>query len=317
MNEFALINTYFKSISPRRDDVIFGIGDDAACLRIPDGMDLLVSTDTLVDGVHFLKDWDAYDIASRAVRVNVSDMAAMAAIPCWVSLALTLPQIDEPWLSRFSQGLADVLNEYHIDLIGGDTTRGPLSITLTIHGVAPKGQIVRRSGANVGDIIMVTGNLGGAAQAVALLDQHNIDESDRKLLMEKLLHPKPRLDLIHILREYATSAIDVSDGLSADLNHILEASQVGATLELGAIPVHPLVYQYQRENSLDFALSGGDDYELCFTVPAVHEQVCISALMQEDIDFAVVGCIESHLGIRAKLLTGDIISLHSKGYCHF
>lgn len=317
MNEFSLINAYFKSIKPRRKDVIFGIGDDAACLRIPEGTDLLVSTDTLVDGVHFLSDWDAYDIASRAVKVNVSDMAAMAAMPCWVSLALTLPKLDEPWLKRFSQGLADSLHEYQIDLIGGDTTRGPLTITLTIHGQAPSGQVIRRSGAQIGDKILVSGHLGAAALAVSLLDRDNIPLHERTKLMEKLLHPIPRLDLIPILREYATAAIDVSDGLSADLNHILEASQLGATLELNKIPIHPLVHHYQKERAIDFAISGGDDYEICFTVPALKEHSCLSALKTAGMECAVVGVINQHPGMSAKVLTGDVIPLQSRGYSHF
>lgn len=313
VNEFSLINHYFNSISHHRNDVLFGIGDDAACVHVPSGMDLLVSTDTLVDNVHFLSEWDAYDIARRAVYVNVSDMAAMAAMPCWVSLALTLPTLDESWLKRFSLGLSDSLRDYNIALIGGDTTRGPLTITITIHGLAPKGRAIRRNGANVGDAIVVSGSVGAAAQAVALLDEHGINEHVRSSLMDKLLHPKPRIDLIDLLRNHATAAIDISDGLSADLNHILNASHVGATLEFATIPVHPLVQQIQKANAIEFALSGGDDYELCFTVPPNALHYFIDA----GLGCCCVGVIDSEPGLRGKTLAGDIVPLIAKGYSHF
>ena len=313
MNEFSLINQYFHSISSPRDDVVFGIGDDAACLQVPHDMDLLVSMDTLVEGVHFLKDWDAYDIASRAVRVNVSDMAAMAATPCWISLALTLPTVDESWLQRFSLGLADTLRGYHIALVGGDTTRGPLTITITIHGLVPRGRAVRRCFATAGDVIVVTGQLGAAALAVRLLNTPTLDDASRSVLMKQLLHPTPRLDFINFLREHATAAIDISDGLSADLNHILEASHVGACINLAAIPVHPLVQQHQGDNAIDFALSGGDDYELCFTLPSS----LLPILDNTSFEYYCVGVIESVPGLRAKTQLGDIVPLAAKGYAHF
>lgn len=313
MNEFSLINQFFHSISPHRDDVVFGIGDDAACMRIPSDMDLLVSTDTMVEGVHFLKAWDAYDIASKAVRVNVSDMAAMAATPCWVSLALTLPSVDEPWLQRFSLGLAETLREFQISLIGGDTTRGPLTITITIHGLVPKDRAIRRCGARAGDVIVVTGQLGAAALAVKLLNIASFDEIARSVAMKQLLHPTPRLDFSDFLREHATAAIDISDGLAADLNHILEASHVGACLQLDAIPIHPLLKQHQASHALDMALSGGDDYELCFTVPSSS----LSMLENSGLTYYPIGVIESEPGLRAKTPQGDIVPFAAKGYAHF
>ncbi len=313
MNEFSLINQYFNSIQSSRDDVLLGIGDDAACLHVPSQMDLLVSTDTLVEGVHFLKEWDAYDIALRAVKVNVSDMAAMAAKPCWVTLALTLPEPDESWLQRFSAGLSDTLREYDIALVGGDTTRGPLTITITIHGLAPKGRAIKRSGARVGDMILVSGNLGAAALAVQLLNENTIANESRLVLMDKLLHPRPRVDLMDLLREHATAAIDISDGLSADLNHILEASQIGACLVLDNIPVHPLVQQIQGEKAIDLALSGGDDYELCFTVSPAS----LNVLNNLGLGCYCIGEIESEPVLRAKTRNGESLPLHVKGYSHF
>lgn len=309
MNEFSLIKTYFNSITHHRPDVIVGIGDDAACLSVPNDMDLLVSTDTLVAGVHFKDDWDAYAIASRALLVNISDMAAMAAEPCWVTLALTLPSLDESWLKRFSAGFADTLNAYNIALVGGDTTRGPLSITLTIHGVCPKGKAIKRSGAKVGDTVYVSGLLGASALAVSLLDDKTLDDDSRRVLMDALLYPKPRVDLMHYLREHATAAIDISDGLSADLNHILESSQVGACIELEKIPVHPLVLAYKKEKAIEFAFSGGDDYELCFTLSNEHEPIGLGCYP--------IGSITAESGLHAKTLSGHRVPIEVRGYCHF
>lgn len=317
MNEFSLINSYFKSISHQRSDVVFGIGDDAACLHVPQGMDLLVSTDTLVAGVHFLADWDAYDIAIRSVNVNVSDMAAMGATPCWISLALTIPAVDEVWLRRFSEGLQKVVHDTHLALVGGDTTRGPMSLTITIHGLTPSGCAVRRDGASIGDKIIVSGDLGGAAQAVAFLKEPSLDEKTESILMNKLRRPLPRVDLIPLLRRYATAAIDISDGLSADLSHILDASHVGACLMRDAIPVHPLVRQIQQDNALDFALSGGDDYELCFTIPASKEAEFLNELKRNRLDCTVIGTIEAEPGLRIKTLTGAVMPVQIKGYSHF
>lgn len=317
MNEFSLIDVFFKTPALSRDDVVFGIGDDAACLTVPQGKQLLVSTDTLVADVHFLKNWDAYDIACKAVLVNVSDIAAMAAKPCWLSLALTLPEFNQSWLERFSQGLHDSLKQFDLALIGGDTTRGPLSITITIHGLAPVGKAVRRSGAKPGDKIYVSGELGAAALAVTFLQRDDIDELDKQVLMQKLQHPRPRVDLSEILQEYASAAIDISDGLSADLNHICEASKVGAELNFTAIPVHPLVEKYQGDNAVNFALGGGDDYELCFTVPACKEEKLLVSLADLGVSCYQIGFIEKNAGLRVMVKTGEIRSLAPRGYSHF
>ncbi len=316
MDEFSLINCFFKNISHHRNDVVFGIGDDAACLEIPSGMQLLVSCDTLVDGIHFLNSWDAYDIACKAVMVNVSDIAAMGGTPCWLTLALTLPKLEENWLQRFSQGLRDSLNFYNIALIGGDTTHGPLSMTLTIHGLVPEGKALRRNGAAPGDKIYVSGELGGAALAVDSLRRQDINDSDKAVLMKKLLHPVPRIDLGPALREYATAAIDISDGLSADLNHICVESQVGACLLLDNIPVHPLTNKYQGNKALDFALSGGDDYELCFTVAPKNEERLLASLAKAGLHCYPIGLIEKELGLRATL-NGENRPIEVCGYRHF
>lgn len=317
MNEFNLINQFFKSISIKRPDVLLGIGDDAACLQIPSGMNVLVSTDTLVSGVHFLPQWDAYDIACRAVMVNVSDLAAMAAEPCWITLALTLPKNDPQWLESFSKGLQDSLKQFQIALIGGDTTFGPLSITLTIMGLAPHRQAVTRGGAKPGDVIMVSGELGAAALAVKWLTNQDASQQEQAILMNKLLHPKPRVDLTDFLRRYASSAIDISDGLSADLNHICVASSVGACLDKAAIPVHSLVNKHLGNQAVDLALEGGDDYELCFTVPKSKYDALISEFNKAGITCYPIGQIEETPGLRIRLADNVCDELIPRGYSHF
>jgi len=312
MNEFSLIDVFFKKPALARDDVLFGIGDDAACLRVAPGQDLLVSTDTLVAGVHFLNDWDAFDIAWRAVMVNVSDMAAMAATPCWLSLALTLPDNNETWLTRFAEGLHAALQLYNIALIGGDTTRGPLSITMTVHGTVPEGGAVRRRGAQCGDTIWVSGDLGAAALAVSLLTGSDMDSADQSILMNKLKRPRARLDLLPILRSYATAALDISDGLSADLNHLCQASALGACLSLDAIPVHPLLKKHRPDQALDLALSGGDDYELCFTTASADKARLLAELADMGLSCYPIGNMVKEPGLHTAsgLLT-------PRGYSHF
>ena len=314
MDEFALIGRFFQSIPHARGDVVFGIGDDAACLHVPVGQQLLVSSDTLVADVHFCQTWDPYDIACKAVMVNVSDIAAMGGSPCWLTLALTMPACDEQWLQRFSDGLRDSLHRFNMALIGGDTTRGPLSMTLTIHGLVDANKAVRRSGAKPGDKIYLSGEIGAAALAVSFLEAPNRNEADWVVLLNKLQHPQPRVDLGPYLQAYATSAIDVSDGLSADLNHICAASHVGASLDLDAIPVHPLVKKYLGEKAIDFALRGGDDYELCFTVSPEHERVLLRDLAAANLSCYCIGEIEVGSGLRIK---ADATALAAQGYQHF
>lgn len=317
MDEFSLIGHFFQSIPHERTDVVFGIGDDAACLHVPEGQQLLVSSDTLVADVHFCQTWDAYDIACKAVMVNVSDIAAMAGAPCWVTLALTLPTYDPHWLTRFSQGLNDSLHPFNIALIGGDTTRGPLSLTLTIHGLVPAGKAVRRSGAAPGDKIYISGEIGAAALAVSFLDTKNNHDPDMAILLKKLQHPRPRVDLGLYLQKYATAAIDISDGLSADLNHICVASGLGACLYLENIPIHPLVKKYLGDKALDFALSGGDDYELCFTVAPEHETVLLSELANAGLSCYLIGEMQTGSGLSARNIAGDMASVKVQGYQHF
>lgn len=317
MDEFSLIEHFFKPLDLKRDDVLLGIGDDAACVRVSDELNLLVSTDTLVSGVHFRSDWEAYDIAYRSVMVNVSDMAAMAAQPCWLTLALTLPELNQQWLESFAGGLKDALNQFNMTLIGGDTTRGPLSITATIFGTTPQGKAISRSGANPGDIIVVSGELGAAALAVKFIDNQAISKQDKASLMSKLIHPKPRIDIIKFLRSYATAAIDISDGLSADLNHICVASDVGACLDREAIPVHCLLNKYWAGQTVDLALTGGDDYEICFTVAQTQLDSLMSTFKRARLICYPIGVIEATPGLRMKTANNQYQELIPTGYSHF
>lgn len=317
MDEFSLIADFFKSKAIQAPNVVVGIGDDAACLQVPSGMDLLVTTDTLVSNVHFLPQWNPYDIACKAVMVNVSDIAAMGGIPCWASLALTLPHIDTTWLSAFSSGIQKSLEKFNIALIGGDTTKGPLSITITMHGFVPSGKAVKRSGAKAGDLIFVTGELGAAALAVKGLTTHTIEPLHQEFLMQQLNHPVPRVDLSSLLRKYATSAIDVSDGLTQDLNHICMSSQVGASLIKEAIPIHPLVSQYLKQDALAFSMQGGEDYVLCFTVSKAQVDSFLNEMTKVNMICYCIGSIEKEPGLRFKIREGEFEPCYYSGYKHF
>lgn len=318
MNEFAVIHTFFKYLTSAREDVVVSIGDDAAVLTPAFGNQLLVSTDTLVAEVHFLSAWDPYDIAYKAVIVNLSDMAAMGAQPCWLTLALTLPRCEESWLQRFAAGLHAALTPWDVTLVGGDTTRGPLSMTLTIMGQVPQGMAILRSGARPGDTIYVTGDLGAAACAIEYLTKpEGIAPQDRAILMEKLLHPKARLEIGLSLRNVASAAVDISDGLTADLAHICEASGVGALLNLAAIPVHPVVTKCQGAKALDLALGGGDDYELCFTIPSHRKASFLQQMHEQNHRCYDIGVIEQQVGLRLCDQTQSIIPLRPRGYTHF
>lgn len=315
MDEFALIKTYFQSISPARADVVFGIGDDAACLRLSSGLDLLVSCDTLISGVHFLPDCDPYDLACKALRVTLSDIAAMGGTPCWALLALTLPLLDKRWLQAFSKGLQESLTQFGVVLIGGDTTRGPLSMTLTVHGTVSEGKAVRRHGAKPCDLIYVSGELGAAALAVA--KGADLNEPDRTLVMRKLFYPEPRFDLGVLLCEFATASIDISDGLSADLSHLCEASGVGACIALDNIPIHPVVKRVEPKTALNRALAGGEDYELCFTIPFKREAEFLDRLSSLSKRCYPIGCIEGAPGLRSITESGEVLPLSPLGYRHF
>ncbi|NQY51227.1 MAG: thiamine-phosphate kinase [Piscirickettsiaceae bacterium] len=276
-SELLIIATYFTDITPERCDVILGIGDDCALLQCPTDHVVAVSIDTLVEGVHFFKDTDPENLGYKSLAVGLSDLAAMGAKPAWFTLTLTLPKINTSWLEAFSRGMATLAKQYSMQLVGGDTTRGSLSISIQVHGFVKVEYALRRNGAQVGDLIYVSGTLGNAGMALQLklhrLSCEGLTLSDKHYLVRCLEKPTPRIELSEFLLDYATSAIDISDGLSSDLMHILTNSGVGAIIESEKIPLSSSLQKIPIDEAIELALHSGDDYELCFTIPAckVHE----------------------------------------------
>ncbi|WP_434636048.1 thiamine-phosphate kinase [Klebsiella sp. I138] len=318
--EFSLIARYFDRVKSMRLDVETGIGDDCALLNVPEKKTLAISTDTLVAGNHFLPDIDPADLAYKALAVNLSDLAAMGAEPAWLTLALTLPQADEAWLASFSDSLFMQLNYYDMQLIGGDTTRGPLSMTLGIHGFVPPGRALKRSGAKPGDWIYVTGTPGDSAAGLAILQDRLVVESaaDADYLLARHLRPMPRVLQGQALRDLASSAIDLSDGLISDLGHILKASGCGARIDLDAMPLSDaMLRQVETEQALRWALSGGEDYELCFTVPELNRGALDVAIGQLGARFTCIGQVCAEADGLQLMQSGKPVQLDLQGYDHF
>ena len=314
--EFNLVQQYFSRPSP---DAVLGGGDDCALLQATPGMQLAVSTDTLVTGVHFFPDADPSLLGWKSMAVNISDLAAMGATPRWATLAITLPYIDDEWLAAYADGLYRCATQYGVNLVGGDTTRGALSMTFTVIGEVPAGQALRRDGAKPGDTVWVSGTLGEAAFALAAIQgQLNLSDTDFAILSTRLHAPTPRVALGLALRQLATSAIDISDGLLADLGHILQRSHVGAELDYTRIPVSEIVHDLAAHPAFDrCVLAGGDDYELCFTAPA-HRHDAIAALSASlNVRLTAIGQISAIEGLRLMDADGQRVALDSAGFDHF
>lgn len=293
MDEFSIIKKFFAQHSLTNDEIVVGIGDDAALISPPDGCELAITTDTLVNGVHFHHDAPVYDIGYKALAVNLSDLAAMGAYPKWILLALTLPTRDTAWLEKFSAGLFDLAQKYSVQLIGGDLTRGPLTISIQAIGIVPKGLALKRSGAKPGDLIYVTGTLGDAA------------------LSKYTLLPTPQVQVGIALRGLASAAIDVSDGIAADIQHIMEMSHVGAKINVDLLPLSAELSSLEKNEALNFALNGGDDYQLCFTVPADKvNQLNISNITQ-------IGIITAEPNLILHYQSGNQYHGPIHGYRHF
>ncbi|HHL2561657.1 TPA: thiamine-phosphate kinase [Yersinia enterocolitica] len=318
--EFDLIARYFDRCTSKRRGVVLGIGDDCALLTVAEKQLLAISTDTLVSGVHFLPDIDPAALGYKALAVNLSDLAAMGADPAWLSLALTLPDINEDWLQSFSDSLFELLDYYNMTLIGGDTTRGPLSLTLTIQGLVPEGRALMRAGARVGDWIYVTGTLGDSAAGLAILQGklHVNDMADKNALTHRHLRPQPRVLQGQALRDLASSAIDISDGLISDLQHILKASGCGARIELDALPYSDaLKNQVDAEQALRWALSGGEDYELCFTVAEINRGALDVALGNTGVACTCIGQIMPQSEGVKFFRGGKAVEMNLRGFDHF
>ena len=314
MSEFDLIKRYFTRPAP---SATLGVGDDAALLRIAEGMELAVSTDMLVSGTHFLPGTDPFLLGHKTLAVNLSDLAAMGAAPRWATLALSLPAADENRLQRFSAGFFALADEHGIELIGGDTTRGPLNLCVTIMGEVPRGKALRRSGAQAGDDIWVSGILGMAALGLAYLQgKTELPEDDRIFCLAALHKPNPQVALGLALRDIAHSAIDISDGLLADLGHILECSQLGAEIQFDIIPK---IYEVDMDEALfqQCVLSGGDDYELCFTAPAARHGEIEAIAKELQLPLTRIGRITAEQGCTVRTAEGGVIKPKESGYDHF
>jgi len=320
--EFRLIERIRELTAQSRDDVRIGIGDDAAVLAVPAGQELAVAIDTLVEGVHFPRGTAAVDIGWKALAVNLSDLAAMGASPAWALLALTLPDADAAFVEGFAEGFAKLAQSHRLALVGGDTTRGPLSISVAVHGFVPPGKALIRAGARVGDAVLVTGTLGDAAAGLHAL-QHPLDDGDgrnglRDYLIERLNLPSPRLSAGAALRGQASACIDISDGLLADLNHICVASGVGAEIDAALLPrSSALMALYDEASALQFALSGGDDYELCFSVPAQRVADVQADLSRIGCGVTRIGRIVEGTGVRVRGVDGEWLVTDRPGWEHF
>lgn len=314
MSEFDLIKRYFTRPTP---SATLGVGDDAALLRIADGMELAVSTDMLVSGTHFLPNADPFLLGHKTLAVNLSDLAAMGAVPRWATLALSLPAGDENWLQRFSAGFFALADEHGVELVGGDTTRGPLNLCVTIMGEVPKGKALRRNGAKAGDDIWVSGILGMAAMGLAYLQaKTELPEEDRLFCLAALHKPQPQVSLGLALRDIAHSAIDISDGLLADLGHILECSQLGAEIQFDAVPK---VTGGNIDEALlqQCVLSGGDDYELCFTAAVARRAEIEAIARQLQLPLTRIGVIRTEQGCTVRTSEGGVLKPKESGYDHF
>lgn len=320
--EFDLIELIRRRTIQPRDDVRLGIGDDAAVLAVPAGQELAVAIDTLVEGVHFPRGTAAADIGWKALAVNLSDLAAMGANPAWALLALTLPDADAAFVEGFSEGFAKLAQSHRLALVGGDTTRGPLSISVAVHGFVPPGKALVRSGARVGDAVLVTGTLGDAAAGLHALQQPLRDDDTRAglrdFLIERLNRPTPRLAAGAALRGQASACIDISDGLLADLGHVCAASGVGAEIDAALLPRSPaLMALYDEAGAAQFALSGGDDYELCFTVPAQRLADVQADLSRLGCGATRIGRIVEGAGVRVRGAGGEWLATDRAGWEHF
>ena len=317
LSEFSLIDDYIAVSGTTREDVSLGIGDDCAVLEVPPGKSLAVSMDTLVAGRHFIEGVNAVSLGHKALAVNLSDLAAMGAEPAWTTLSLTMPEADVCWIQDFMRGFLALADRFGVQLVGGDTTCGPLSISVQIHGFVDPGKMMRRDGAQPGDLIYMTGSLGDAGLALRLQQSGKLDIVHHQQLLQRLDCPTPRITEGMQLASIATSAIDLSDGLIGDLGHIVHQSHCGATIELQRLPCSAAVKQVITEsNEWSLPLSSGDDYELCFTIPADKQQQVQQLAATLDSPLTRIGVIEQQPGIRCVNVKGAIVDVES-GYDHF
>lgn len=321
MGEFELIRSFFQR--PVRRSPL-GVGDDCALLAPAPGMQLAVSTDMLVEGRHFLADVNPQLLGHKALAVNLSDLAASGAKPLAFTLALSMPRADANWCQAFAEGLFALADQHECELIGGDTTQGPLNICITVFGEVPAGQALLRRGAQPGDDIWVSGSLGDARLALdALLRQHALPPAVLSQARQRLEQPTPRVELGMVLRGIANSCLDISDGLLGDLGHILEASGVGARIDanitrnLLQARRHPMMAALAISRIDACTLAGGDDYELCFTAPSSAQAAVRDAAAQAGVPVTCIGRIEAERGVRVMAPGGQQLPLRFSSFDHF
>lgn len=308
LSEFSLIDRFFTQQRVKNRNTRLGIGDDCALLSVPDGFELAVTTDTMVENVHFFTDADPASLGHKLLAVNLSDLAAMGAEPIAVTLALTLPKVDEEWLSAFARGFLRLAEVHHVDLIGGDTTMGPLTLTVQALGLIPRGQSLKRSNAHPGDIIHVTGSLGDAGLGLKILQGYSCRSPEHAL--KRFHQPDPACGQGMRLRGIANACIDISDGLAGDLGHILTQSSVGACLDWDKLPLSSEVKTYiEKTGDWSMPLIAGDDYQLCFTVPP-------EKIRKLKVACHAIGKIEAKPGLRLKR-SGQLQTIQVKAYEHF
>ena len=315
-SEFDLIAHYFTRPA---QGAVLGVGDDCALLAPTSGMQLAVSADMLLEGRHFSPQDSPAGIGHKSLAVNLSDLAAMGATPRWATLAIALPGVDEVWLQAFARGFFRMADAHGIELVGGDTTRGTLSISITVIGEVPPGQALQRNGARADDEIWVSGQLGSAALALAYRQGRLfMEQVDAAKVLPALYLPQPRVALGIALRGIAHSAIDISDGLLADLGHILQASQLGAMLEFTRVPVAAVTQNYlENPVARECVLAGGDDYELCFTAPTDQHDAVLAAGAEAGVAVTCIGRITTQAGLQVLDAQGEPMMIDKSGYDHF
>lgn len=319
MSEFSLIEKYCQGIGESRSDTVLSVGDDAAVLDLPDNKQLVVSVDTMVAGVHFFDDVAPAKLAHKILAVNLSDIAAMGATPAWATLALTLPEVSESWLAEFSQALDCTAKQYQLQLVGGDTTKGPLSLTLSIMGHVDAGKALTRSGANIGDHVFVSNSVGDAAVGLAVL-KRELELDNQQHFINALEMPEPQLLLGEQLVGLASSCIDVSDGLLADLGHIAKKSQVSMIVDPVQLPRSTPMQQFADwQKTMQYCLAGGDDYQLAFTVPAQNLDRLQQVVKEFSLSITKIGSVVAQQSETVMLEhQGKIIEFnHSVGFQHF
>jgi thiamine-monophosphate kinase len=314
LSEFDLIKTFFEGIGPKLSEVVLGIGDDCAVIDIPNDHFLCLSLDTMVAGVHFLHTAPPKEIAYRALAAAMSDLAAMGANPSHFTLSLTIPESNSKWLSEFSLGLRVLADLHHFPLVGGDTTKGPLTIGIQVHGLVPKNKMLTRSNAQVGDVVAVTGTLGDAGAALALLEsgQANKLSNAQSFLLNRYYRPTPRISEGVQLRSLASACVDISDGLLADAAHVAEKSSVELEIDLTSLPLSQALLSEHKTKASEFALSSGDDYELLFTLSEANWK-SLNQNIAPHI-YTKIGRVKQGKGVTIKGMSGK---LKNMGYQHF